>query len=50
MRQTYPAAEIALWAQDEHRLGLLPVGRRVWAPKGQRPTAPVERHDEWLDG
>lgn len=22
--------------------------RRVWAPKGQRPTAAVERHYEWL--
>jgi transposase len=29
-------------------LGLLPVRRRVWAPKGQRPTAQVERHYEWL--
>jgi len=44
----YPEATIALWAQDEHRLGLLPIMRRVWAPKGQRPTAQVERHYEWL--
>lgn len=36
------------WAQDEHRLGLLPVVRRVWAPKGKRPTAPVRRAYEWL--
>ena len=41
-------AECALWAQDEHRLGLLPIRRRVWAPKGQRPTARVERHYQWL--
>jgi len=41
-------ADLALWAQDEHRLGLLPIRRRVWAPKGQRPTARVERHYEWL--
>jgi hypothetical protein len=27
---------------------LLPVVRRVWAPKGQRPIARVERHYEWL--
>ncbi len=33
---------------DEHRLGLLPVVRRVWAPKGQRPTAAVHRRYEWL--
>jgi hypothetical protein len=24
------------------------VGRRVWAPKGQRPTAAVQRRYEWL--
>lgn len=29
-------------------MGLLPVPHRVWAPKGQRPTAQVERHYEWL--
>jgi transposase len=39
---------VAVWAEDEHRLGLLPLVRRVWAPKGQRPTARVERHYEWL--
>jgi transposase len=48
VRTAHPAAEIALWAEDEHRLGLLPVVRRVWAPKGQRPIAHVERHYEWL--
>ncbi len=48
MRTAHPAAEIVLWAEDEHRLGLLPVVRRVWAPKGQRPIAHVARHYEWL--
>lgn len=48
MRAAHPAATVSLWAEDEHRLGLLPVVRRVWAPKGQRPTARVERHYEWL--
>lgn len=38
---------MTLWAEDEHRLGLLPVVRRVWAPCGQRPTAWVRRRDEW---
>ena len=37
-----------MWAEDEHRLGLLPVVRRVWAPKGQRPLAHVRRKYEWL--
>lgn len=48
MNAAHPAATVAVWAEDEHRLGLLPVLRRVWAPKGQRPTAPVERHYAWL--
>jgi transposase len=39
---------VEVWAEDEHRLGLLPVVRRVWAPRGRRPTARVERHYEWL--
>jgi transposase len=33
---------------DEHRLGLLPVPRRVWAKRGQRPTAWVRRRYQWL--
>ena len=48
MRQAHPTAAPALWAQDEHRLGLLPVVRRVWAPKGHRPVARVARHYAWL--
>jgi transposase len=48
VRAAHPAAKITLWAEDEHRLGLLPVLRRVWAPKGQRPTAQVERHYDWM--
>ena len=48
VRHAHPAATVSVWAQDEHRLGLVPVVRRVWAPKGQRPTAHVERHYQWL--
>lgn len=48
MSTAHPAARVTLWAQDEHRLGLLPVVRRVWAPKRQRPTAHVQRKYEWL--
>jgi hypothetical protein len=48
VRATHPEATIALWAEDEHRLGLLPVLRRVWAPRGQRPLAAVRRQYEWL--
>ncbi len=48
MRQAHPEATITLWAEDEHRLGLLPVVRRVWAPKGQRPLAAARRKYTWL--
>ena len=48
MKQAHPTAQISVWAEDEHRLGLLPVLRRVWAPKGQRPIAHVRRKYQWL--
>jgi DDE superfamily endonuclease len=48
VQQAHPEATVTVWAEDEHRLGLLPVVRRVWAPKGQRPTAQLRRRYEWL--
>jgi transposase len=48
VKQAHPQATIRVWAEDEHRLGLLPVVRRVWAPKGQRPVVHVRRQYEWL--
>lgn len=48
VREAHPDATVALWAEDEHRLGLLPVTRRVWAKRGQRPTAWVRRRYQWL--
>src|SRR5450432_2694704 len=46
----HPHATVELWATDEHRLrhpGLKPLLRRVWAPKGQRPTAVVQHRFRW---
>ena len=37
-----------MWASDEHRLGLKPVRRRVWAPIGARPLALGHHRYEWL--
>src|SRR5260221_3375673 len=34
-------------ANDEHRIGLKPVLRRVWAPRGQRPMARVRHRFAW---
>jgi transposase len=39
---------VELWSSDEHRLGLKPVLRRIWAPRGQRPVTPVEHRYQWL--
>ncbi len=33
---------------DEHRIGLTPVIRRVWALKGHRPVVRVQQRYEWL--
>jgi len=33
---------------DEHRVGLQPVLRRVWAMRGQRPVVRVWPRYEWL--
>ena len=37
-----------VWATDEHRIGLKPIIRRVWAPKGQRPTALGHHRYKWV--
>lgn len=37
-----------VWCQDEARLGLKPILRKVWAPCGQRPTAVGHPRYEWL--
>lgn len=39
---------VALWAMDEHRVGLKPMLRRVGAKKRQRPHVRVRPRSEWL--
>ena len=43
-----PGGALEIWAFDEHRLGLKPVIRRIWAKKGQRPVAVSSHKYEWL--
>jgi transposase len=43
----FPEARVELWATDEHRIGLKPLLRRVWAPIGQRPVARVRHRFAW---
>ncbi len=39
LRGEHPDREVELWCEDEARLGLKPITRRVWALKGTRPPS-----------
>src|SRR3954449_8364497 len=43
-----PDTPVEVWATDEHRIGLKPILRRVWAPQGQRPIALGHHRYKWL--
>jgi transposase len=47
LKERYPTAKVELWCQEEHRLGLKPIVRRVWSPVGQRPSVKVHQRYEW---
>ena len=40
--------QVEIWAQDEARLGLQPIMRRIWALKGKRPIAKQTRKYQWI--
>ena len=42
-----PSQPVRLWVLDEHRYGLLPVIRRVWARRGVRVHAPYATKYQW---
>ena len=42
-----PGRPVRLWVLDEHRYGLLPVIRRVWARRGVRVHAPYATKYQW---
>lgn len=48
VRTAHPDAIVTVWAEDEHRLGLIPILARVWAPIGQRPAAHSNRQYQWI--
>ena len=37
-----------MWAEDEHRLGLHPLNRMIWVPRGEQPIASVNWKYQWL--
>lgn len=48
LRAAHPKKVVEVWAQDESRLGLKPIARRVWALKGQRPRSCGRTRYQWL--
>jgi hypothetical protein len=48
IEEKYPIAEVDLWFFDEHRIGLKPIIRKVWAKVGERPMAVVQHRYKWL--
>lgn len=48
IQQQYPDADVEIWCEDEHRIGLQPVMRRVWAQAADPPIATVCGKREWL--
>ena len=50
LESQHPEKLVEVWAEDETRLGLLPVHRRVWAKQGERPIAPVCPAYKWFYG
>ena len=43
-----PAAQVEVWTTDEHRIGLKPILRRVWARRGKRVLAVVHHRYQWM--
>jgi transposase len=39
---------VELWAEDEHRIGLKPILRKVWTKRGRRPIAVIRPRYQWL--
>ena len=47
LRAKYPRAEIEVWSEDEQRIGLQPILRRVWTNIGEQPIASVKKQYQW---
>ena len=47
LKEKYPTANVELWCEDEHRLGLKPIVRKAWSPVGERPVVEVHHRYEW---
>ncbi|GHO61212.1 hypothetical protein KSC_001040 [Ktedonobacter sp. SOSP1-52] len=48
VQHAHPHEQLELWAMDEHRIGLKPVIRRIWALASARPVIRIQQRYEWL--
>jgi DDE superfamily endonuclease len=48
IQANYPEAQVELWCEDEHRVGLKPILKRVYVPEGENPIAQVNWRYQWL--
>ena len=48
LRNKFTNYQVEVWFFDEHRVGLKPIIRKVWAPIGERPSALGHHRYEWL--
>ncbi len=47
LHQAYPEATLELWGQDEHRIGLKCLVRRMWGRRGSRIRTVVHLRYQW---
>jgi len=48
IRKQHPDKQVEVWCQDEARFGQKGCLSRVWAPRGSRPTVPLQNEYEWV--
>ena len=48
LQKKNPNSEVQLWAEDEHRIGLKPIYRRVWVAWSEVPTAQIKWQYKWI--
>jgi len=48
LRRKHPDQTVEVWAEDEGRLGLQPITRRVWSLRGRRPRSYGQARYQWM--
>lgn len=48
LRKDFPEKKLRVFAMDECRLGLMPILRYIWAPKGKRPIVDIYPRYKWF--